>query len=144
MTTTINWQSLTERQRDTLIATHMMGWKQVSVDCPHGDDCDVCTLYESPDGSVYLLSDQDGVPRYTTSMDAAWLVLSKLKNTDQWGTFCFELDEILTHHRLNWNLAQKGQYITWFEQFLAALNAEAICMAALKAVGYHIELEQPV
>jgi hypothetical protein len=135
MSEIINWK-VASRQRDTIIAEKVMGWKQ------HPSDIDeTCTQWESPQGDWYLLSDADGVPHYTTSMDAAWLVV-RMMNVPHSPAF--------PDYRDYANFIDCLQEIVgsdlFFDLFYCDadgdhLTPERLCIAALRALGYTVETE---
>jgi len=133
VTEPIKWSALTPEQRDALVAEKVMGWKPGQIctglfsDNYHCDRCGATSLSHEDHPAVPL--------PYTTSMDAAWAVWGKMKEDAKWHRFCFELDEVLTQHKYR---REDRTYITWFEQFLSALNGDAICLAALRAAGVEI------
>lgn len=77
------------------------------------------------------------------TMSDAWLVLEKMKEGN-WRTFCYELDSAITQHtRRGWDESTDKPYVTWFEQFMKSLlNAEGICIAALRTCGVEVIYEQ--
>lgn len=76
-------------------------------------------------------------PHYSTNIAAAWLVVEKLRKT--WA--------IELHSREGvWNcLVEEGDEVT--AHYIATKEAEtaplAICLAALAAVGYHVDRKEP-
>lgn len=156
MTEAIKWRELTAEQRDALIHEKVMSQSlmcdtQLMVTKCHNPNisipfytwnCPACDYMGSGNAPPHENSHLSKlpVPYYTTSMDAAWMIVEKMKEA-KWGAFCCELDGVLTGHR--WDTARDKPYVTWFEQFLYSLNAEGICIAALLACGAQVDTQQP-
>lgn len=116
MSETTYWNALTPEQRNELI---------------------VEKVFE------YNLSQVKGyfaIPDYSRDMSAAWLIVEEMKK-GEWSNFCYELDGVLTQHKRGWDESTEKPYVTWFEQFMKSLNAEGICIAALRTCDVVIEQE---
>lgn len=159
----MKWSELGEIQRNALVAEKVMGWQWIPYTfydaappddqlwlLPDGQSVACLTSGEwtyyldepeiYPEGSVFPLPHKDNrhipywIPRYTTSMDAAWLVVEKI------------LDKVVfTSEVGDWSNESKYVVITFGRTLsqdeirtAAATMPEAICIAALKTVGVEI------
>ena len=127
------------RELDALVAEQVMGEKLI----PDGH-CDEC---RSLGGPIMLSEYGYGPPAsYSTDIEAAWAVVEKLiaMTVPYKDTVMHRVVFTLEHHEVNringpnqWNarimlLPEPGQW----EDIDAATAPLAICLAALKAVGY--------
>jgi hypothetical protein len=118
------------RELDALVAKQVIGWKRIYESGPNGEPgC----LDEHQ-----IERNDDEIPHYSTSIEAAWQVVEKMEFSmpDTW-TFS------LFGGRRDWHVeidSNDGKFL----QNAASVNvftraetpAHAICLAALKAVGY--------
>lgn len=156
----MKWAEMGTRMRDRLIAEKVMGYSVRADGCYDGGFAhatrDLVPAY-------YLFDEQgktdwrmerptqegawDTCRQYTTSMDAAWLAVEKLKS-EKW----FDNVELVylkrnqrrdtEYIRVNFCFrnvtnAGKGPWNHYYAE--AATAPEAICLAALRAVGIEIE-----
>jgi hypothetical protein len=162
MSEIIQWASLTRRQRDELVAEKVMHLQRVL--CPsqgqdHNDDnlaynrdfgywrCRTCNAHSQSEedelfqhGMVF-----DALPRYSESLDAAWLVLQELVKhprdqdgslNDALGKFADTMLDEDYHDAFS-------EIFPAYEVFIMAAKwtPERICIAALKAVGVDLEMQ---
>lgn len=118
----IAWSQLTANQRNALIAQHVFGRKVVKWH----PERDMLMRRVGVEG-------HENIPRYSESMDEAWKVLQKMagdENTDwdfagQFYSVCFvemDIDDLL--------------------KWVATWTPAMICLAALRAQGFTIEIEE--
>lgn len=155
MPDTLRWSEMSERERDTLVATHVFGWKPIP--CPEQgeswDDaqlnynetyrywyCCHCLIGENAyTGEAVedvwpLIQHQPTNPplAYTTDMNAAWQVVERFGAAEvrKWPNVRRYEDK-----PYSCSIATHGQtFSEW-----GKTPAEAICLAALRAVGVTIE-----
>lgn len=128
MTTTIDWNELTPEQRDRLIDKKVI--KSNDTEDEHtiawtGSDMllEITKQLLEKDDTTAL-----PIPRYTTSMDAAWLVVKR---------FTVGVELSYTPGR---DCCCKIQPVIGEPVYGIAENpAEAICIAALEATGYEVQ-----
>lgn len=135
----INWRAMTPAQRDETIHEKVMGHERKTIQ------------YEVPSArageTVFIASSTTWhpgglhIPRYSQSMDAAWLAMEKMKKAN-WSRFCIELDGVITQHKRGWDESTGNPYVTWFQKFVKLLNADGICVAALRGCGYEVLTEE--
>ena len=101
------------RELDALVAEKVMGWTAIKGD-----------LGSMPDGRIYV-----EVPYYSTAIAAAWGVVEKCK---------YEVWIRCLHGSCEVRVVDCGHEITRVDADTAPL---AICLAALKAVGYELPQE---
>ena len=125
------------RELDALVAEKVMGLPDVgrysredmrSLEWTHyGKNGDVHDFY-------YLLDEDNNprwsVPRYSTSIAAAWEVVEKLTGDD--GDFSFKLH----NYDCDWEATYLNGPRSIQIKSIAATAPLAICLAALKAVGH--------
>jgi hypothetical protein len=130
----IDWKVLTPEQRDERVAKFVMGWQPKECDgqigeqpvSPDGWFCQHCGV-EGSWGDDFIHEERP--PRYTQSMDTAWLILAKMKEQ----LFFELLQECITrrHSELDGLIAWPD--VLWF------LDAEDICIAALRSFGMEVQ-----
>jgi len=108
----MKWSELNTRQRDILVAENVMGWTQ-----------DNHERNQNNDGSVfaYFWKQKDGhrdVFSPSADLLAAWEVVDKMRQSDN---------------------ETRIKFFDCVPQSIYAITPEAICRAALKAVGVDIE-----
>lgn len=162
----MKWSEMREIQKNALIAEKIFGWQWIPYtfyDAAPPDD----QLWLLPDGQVvsdltpgewtYYEEDEQGhiignryipywIPHYTTSMDAAWQVLTHLKERELFVNFAIHCDKkdrrldfdrivvnICFHNTINVDRYPYNHSTVRIE----ALDEmpEAICKAALIACG---------
>ena len=64
----ILWSAMAERQRDALVARHVFGYTPL----PDGGNWWEASLWETPWGNVVMRDSSDGIPPFSTSLDAIW------------------------------------------------------------------------
>lgn len=158
MSETIKWADLTELQRSALVAEKVLGWQWIAYDyhdssmkgqlwlLPDGESVTnlrpgewTSYLEEEqiyPDGSPFPLPRQDNrhlpvwLPHYSTNIEDAWEVVEHMKKRASM-IYLPDLD------------SQIAQASIWanseFHLGCATTMPEAICIAALKAVGLQVE-----
>jgi hypothetical protein len=110
------------RQLDALVAEHVMGWKKSNHLGSVIYEGKVWAYDMSPDDASESYVNEEHLPRFSTSIADAWLVVEKMaERSSDWSvcegiTAAFLTDE-------------------WHD-VTADTAPEAICLAALKAVGY--------
>ncbi len=121
----MNWEEMTPEQRDVLVAEKVMGHE----------------TGEMPSGTLMMWNDSglmEEIPRYTQSMDVAWLVVRMMNNSDSptfhsyqgYADFIDALEKIVGSN-------------LFFDLFYCDkdgdhLTPERICKAALEAVGVDV------
>lgn len=111
------------RELDALVATHVMHWREYPPPCP-ACKADGRMHYERAGMSNCL-------PRFSTSIAAAWEVVEKMLSRAA-------LDHIQTETD-GWHVqfcAKTSAEPWWHEHAVADTAPLAICLAALRAVGY--------
>jgi hypothetical protein len=116
--TKYNWNEMTPRQRDALVAEKVMGWIK-STERPQRWITDYGALHED-----YW--------RPTSSIAAAWEVVEKMRSNG-WE---FELDSDVD--RIN-EWCATFVTLSAVERGISPKAPEAICLAALRAVGVDVE-----
>ena len=118
------------RELDALVAEKVTGWKLQDKQCPvcgwpygaselHGCVPGNCSMRPPPSRRA------DTPQNYSTDIAAAWLVVEKSHILDKYS---------LTTHGANWVIVDETD---GWDVFIEASTAPlAICLAALKAVGY--------
>ena len=134
----MNWDALTEDERDRLVAEKVMNW-QPQAECdgsigelpisPDGWFCEKCG-YNRGWGSSF--THEELPPGYTESMDKAWLVIRKLAEADYRKRDTFM--EVIDVDSIGNDWDESGMTL----KGLAQLTPEKICKAALIAVGIDI------
>ncbi len=140
----MNWETMTPEQRDTLIHTEIM--KRTQEPCHDGQlDPYMGGYWQCSCGWVSDFFIGNGttdhtipIPRYTQSMDAAWLVVRMMNNSDSptfhsyqgYANFIDALEKIVGSN-------------LFFDLFYCDkdgdhLTPERICKAALQAKGVEI------
>jgi hypothetical protein len=132
------------RARDALVAENVMGWVDVCVDV----DGEYYGYPPSADTSLGC----DRVPRYTTDISAAWGAIDKMKHTDpweygrvhlRWGGYGNTLTpkgphgQMMYPNELSWECSIETEASGGTGVALTA--PEAICLAALRAVGVDVK-----
>ncbi len=102
----IPWASMTPEERDLLVAEKVMGWR--------------------PAGHLAL------PPRYSQSMDAAWLVVEHITQPPTSREAALQMANTRFAHWFD------GAHL-WSESTQEA--AQAICVAALRSLGYAVEAD---
>ncbi len=150
----IEWSSLTPEQKDALVAEKVMEWRPTLCEATEKDIfyaaesaekvriyCSKCG-YQDREGIIYrgIVYWVHSVPQphYTQSMDAAWLVVRMMNNSDSptfhsyqgYADFIDALEKIVGSNM-------------FFDLFYCDkdgdhLTPERICKAALQAVGVEI------
>ena len=134
------WEEMTPKQRDALIHTQVMGKTEPEI-CEFDPSMTIMMRGSEPDSfdwhcykcGAHGKVTRDGyyqhpkaIPRYTTSMDAAWQVLRYMvdhhrNRSEVWDRFCEENFE---------GYAASGNIYCW----VASWTPERICHAAYEAV----------
>lgn len=96
MSITINWSAMTEHQRDTLIAEKIFAWQWIPAEMfspavkkdtgwllPEHGLSDITYDFEAGwiDIGEKRFIPRNWILRYTTNLDAAWLIIEKLETT---------------------------------------------------------------
>jgi hypothetical protein len=149
------WTKMDGHARDSLVAEKLFGWQSKPCDLEETDG--ELTIYDSGDACCPRCGVYEHIndfahgftvpPHYTTSMDAAWLVVEKLKSEEWFDNL--ELVYVKRNQRRdteyirvnfcfrNGTNAGKGP---WDHSYAEAATApEAICLAALRAIGVEVE-----
>lgn len=128
----MKWEEMTSRERDAVVAEKVMEIKPIKnegdmVFTRHRDWVEVGDwYYEGADeANNYFV---DLVPPFTTDIAAAWLVVEKMRGTD---------DETFGRWMRMPELYERGEVpgVCLLLERSAAEAAPAVCLAALKAVG---------
>lgn len=121
-----NWQSLTPRERDALVAEKIMGLNKEDVEFGLNMAKSDMTYQRSLSISI--------LPDYTTDISAAWEVCNKIYSLSEGGaTVIKQLYDGM------WYCSFNGKGSKQFDVIAEADTApEAICLAALRAVGVDI------
>jgi hypothetical protein len=116
----IKWNELTQRERDTLVAEKVMGWVVTGeFGYPNRNDGNIGSLTQK-------------IPHYTTSIADAWQVVEKMHQTHMVAIFA---DKEYTVHMI------PKVTIRCFNEAITSTAPEAICIAALRAVGCEVVTE---
>lgn len=134
----MKWAEMTPRQRDQFVAERVMGWDR-NAPCPgrfvpkdpepDGLYCPTCQA-EIAWGDKWD-HDTPIPPAYTTDMSAAWSVLASFPDAS------VEVHAHLGRYRCAIQSASQHGYAERMQS-----PCEAICLAALRAVGVSIESEE--
>lgn len=125
----VQWSTLTASQRNALVAQHVFGRKVVQWKA----DRDMLLERIGKPGQ------HESIPAYTESMDAAWLIMDHLKpgrrdkgETHKRGDFMHLATFVdqLCNMSTNWWSLTRDEL------------CETICIAALRAQGVSIEIEE--
>ena len=151
MTQQIDWQAMTENERDALIAEKVFGWQWVLVEqCKDIKQQDDLIPFIASKNTSWLLPDdglkdknylgaswqyinnkqvmpRNWIPHYSISMGAAWLIVERMKEPDSPADFHDLVDELADN--------------TYVFDFLWHLTPERICLAALIAFGCDVEMK---
>ena len=127
------------RELDALVAEKVMGWREVRCNVggniPYGEPDDDWNRDARADPAHGFTGiprvHREEVPDYSTSIAEAWLVVEKLS-----GQFAVNLS--CTSQPVRWLCEFSRSENVWFNAH-GRTPAEAICLAALKAIGYHDE-----
>jgi hypothetical protein len=105
-----NWAEMTPRQRDALVAEKVMGWAKI----------------EYSDGTVGFWWK---VPHYTTDIAAAWAVVEKMRECGI---------NYSVHNYGDGHECVFDKEMVVFERVSSSSAPEAICLAALRALGVDV------
>jgi hypothetical protein len=144
----MKWAEMTPEQKDALVAEKVMGWQWVPAE-RFAPNAKKGTSWLLPEGGLLAVKSDVGaewkligdgrymprywIPRYTASMDAAWLVVEKMKESDQ------TLYELFIEALLRFTDALEAG-VNILIHFMRNLTPEHICLAALNAVWVEIEI----
>jgi Phage ABA sandwich domain len=139
MSEPIDWKALTPEQRNRLIATKVMDWTEQPCDLDAHPEMELAIYSDGfaccPRCGVYdhigsLEHDIIPPPPYSTSMDAAWLIVEKRKGA--------VLDATYKHDRL----LCRATFCTVeaVHEAYGVTMQEAVCIAALHAVGVEVKV----
>lgn len=142
----IKWSELTSDQRDGLMTEKVFRWQWIPAGRygPHVKEGTNWLLPENglsgiksdlSAGWITIAEDRliprNWIPHYTTSLDAAWLIVEKMKEDGRNNGLFVQWQYHLAY------LYGRPSY----RDTLYDLNAESICIAALKACGVEVEHE---
>ena len=124
------------RKLDYLVAEHVMDIYQqgAMIILPNGEKVRRYVWVETETGGQHIDNADECVPCYSTDIAAAWQVVEKFTEGDGLGYFFIER---VQNKSQGWDegwVASADDFDTQVEADTAPL---AICLAALKAVGYH-------
>jgi hypothetical protein len=120
MSEVIHWQALTPEQRDALVAEKVME-QRIHVEPAGETEYDLALVINDAAGVARI----EPIPRYTQSLDAAWLVVERIEDANVTVTHIPRAYQRCTIEFYD------GNRIEVFEN----TAPEAICVAALRAVG---------
>lgn len=157
MDKTISWQAMTEHQRDTLIAEKIFAWQWIPAEMfskavkkdagwllpEHGLSA---ITYDFEAGWIDIgekrFIPRNWILRYTTSLDAAWLLIEKLETSASLTytrPFAPGYPEGRAAHYeckiIEWDPICGNDKVA---RAIANTPTEAICIAALRWVGIHV------
>jgi hypothetical protein len=145
----INWHTMTPEQHDRVIAEKVMNWQEKECDGEHGEVSGgwFCTKCGRDGNWGDEMSHLELPPRYTTSMDAAWLVVQEMVKGYQQdeGHPQFEAFADLMLASSEWDSSSAySEIYPACEIFAIAAQwtPEAICIATLHACGYEVLTEE--
>lgn len=176
MSEAICWKALTPEQRDRCVAEKVMGWTEQLCDLDAHDGMELA-IYDSGDAYCprchaygYIDDLEHGIippPRYTQSMDAAWLIVEKMvarmgyENIGfKWIGPLFKPEHVYlsssqhSNRNITWHFdyTQVGGFDIgrpcWYVKMsheghywwiMADTTQDAICLAALQYCGVEIE-----
>lgn len=141
----IHWHALTPAQRDEVVHEKVFGHERTIKHFLAPDYSHVWSIGEHYKINSYQTWQTGGphTPCYSRSLDDAWLVLQEMvsrRKTDE-RTFVLFADQLfdMASQRADdadWSAA-------WGDYILAAQwTPEAICVAALRALGYEVVIEE--
>jgi Phage ABA sandwich domain len=138
----IDWNSLSPERRDTLIAEKIMRWhpeecKPESYQVVANLDsyrCYKCGKHAPIESGYYYHLQK--TPRYSTSMDAAWLIVERMTQLREpvYGS-PFRIFTMELRNQADRHLHESD----WIYNFFLSLTPEAICIAALRACGIEVQ-----
>jgi hypothetical protein len=148
----INWRTMTPTQRDTLIAEKVMGWQERQCDGEHGEVAGgwFCTKCGHNGNWGEGFTHTELPPRYSQSMDDAWLVLQAMVKHYQQSAGKdinpqFEAFADLMLASSEWDSSSAySEIYPACEIFAIAAKwtPEMIGIAALRALGYEVLTEE--
>lgn len=128
------WTEMTARERDALVAEKVMGW----IDFWEGEG--FVMGYPPNEQAMGIEGERAPVPPYTTDIAAAWQVLERMTDPSRDDQCTFQMRRITDWDDPTWGYdvrfgrkydpTRQPDRIAW-----AHTAPEAICIAALKAVG---------
>ena len=127
---TIEWHALTPEQRNAVVAEKVMGLR----------------VYKKDTWGRWAIErlDKPGlteeIPLYTTSLDAAWPIWTKLGDYDIQRKFLCAWVEDDNPERYDWKSC--NPYLDFLDvESMQHITPERICLAALRACGYEVRME---
>lgn len=137
------------RALDALIAEHVFGWRLISKLDLEDLGYSVKTPLLLPPGILLSVpKDQfnfitSHIPRYSEDIAAAWEVLAKLAEKYEITFYNFKEDPANSNSKLLWKVQLREHYFTTApgngEDSIAESAPQAICLAALQAMGYKVK-----
>lgn len=130
------------REIDALVAEHVMGWTY--MDSETGTGQKILAPSKSVMRRIQLGGCLDSlVPKYSSSIEAAWSVAQKIVDMDEEVRFAINIyqsryEECEIEIRY-WDLTDPNDPVTVDKFVLAKTAPLAICLAALKAKGINTE-----
>ena len=143
----IKWHALTPEQRNALIAEKVMNWQERQCD---GEWAEVsggwfCTKCGHDGNWGDSFEHAELPPRYSQSMDAAWLVLQNMvERYEQKAQQFFDFAGYM-FDASGWDRTEiHGDVYPGFHVCIMAAQwtPDAICIAALRAMGYAVLTEE--
>lgn len=126
----IAWSTLTSNQRNALIAEHVFDRKVVKWH----PERDMLMQREGAEG-------HESIPRYSESMDAAWKVLQAMaSDTDESFGGYWKKNQFMI--LLGMSSCDAPCWYDVSHEILASWTPSMICLAALRAQGHIIEIEE--
>lgn len=125
----LKWDEMSVRDRDALVMEKVFGWKQTSTSCRCG--ASIAWMKPRETGAWEMAGCVcHHKPSVTTEIAAAWQVVMEMRS-DVWD-MVFEIDEHM------WRCSFKRPFHRHIGKAVEKTAPEAICLAALRAVGVDI------
>jgi hypothetical protein len=141
----MKWDALSAEERNRLVAEKVMNWQAKEcesnlIEVDYGWECSVCGLSGDWGNDFNRFSAHLALPpRYTQSLDAAWLVLQKV--AAQFDEQAAYMDEVFEYFRDELFCCSGDEIYPATRLLLrmAEWTPEHICKVALRATGISID-----
>ncbi len=124
--TKLNWSAMSERERDRMTAEHVIGWKNVHMECEAWAD-DHNQWHDDFMGS--LNGKRTVIPEYTRDIASAFQVVDKLRAEGFVVTLVNSVDG-------SWGCTFAKGWQRYSNR--AATPSESVCLAALRVKGVEV------
>lgn len=127
------WSEMTVRERDAMVHQHVFGFDMVGFVTPKGYARN-SWVKEEENRTTWI-----DVPEYSTDISAAWEIVERLDAQRIRLSMSRFYNGIITGVPTCWGVDFSGDDAEWCGTE-AQTAPEAICIAALKAVGVEVEI----